>query len=223
MADRPIRFSGPEVRALMEGRKTQTRPVLKPQPDLRGRVDFGTILPGQRCVAYGTAVEVGTLRLPYAPGDRLWVKEAHRFIAGTGSHNWDGAYQYRADGAVKYGRWMTADEWGEVDPSNRWRPSIHMPRWASRLTLHVTEVRVQRLQDIYTDDALAEGIERNWRPGASSLELMAQGVAKSAFAALWNSLHGPDAWDQNPWVAAISFKVERANIDQEKETTDGDS
>jgi len=93
-----------------------------------------------------------------------------------------------------------------------WRPSIYMPRWASRLTLLVTDVRVQRLQDISEADAIAEGII----PTANSQTIdCATERPSDGFRALWNSIHGPEAWDANPWVAAISFDVVRANIDED--------
>ena len=91
----------------------------------------------------------------------------------------------------------------------RWRPSIHMPRSASRLTLTVTEVRVQRLQDISEEDARAEGIEGEFLPWPQGYW-----TYRPYFAELWNSLHGPDAWDANPWVVALSFTVQHGNIDQ---------
>ena len=91
-----------------------------------------------------------------------------------------------------------------------WRPSIHMPRWASRITLHITDVRVQRLQDISGYDAVAEGVcEFGVEPPLhEDLE-----EARGHFRDLWNSLYGRDAWDANPWVCALTFTVQRGNID----------
>lgn len=199
MTDRPIIFSAPMVRALLEGRKTQTRRVIKPQPHEH---------PSGRWMA----------EIRFTKGDRLWVREA--FITGfdldeddrpTG----DRKVWYRAtDGGL---RWYDpdADHFLDVAP---WRPSIHMPRWASRLTLTVTDVRVQRLQDISRGDAMADGC-----PFAN----MADGPdPRKWFADLWKDLHqpiirrapgsskaNPAAWDANPWVCALTFTVEQRNID----------
>ena len=109
-------------------------------------------------------------------------------------------------------RYRATDEL-DVPSGTRWRPSIHMPRWASRLTLTVTDVRVQRLQEISEEDARAEGAypcEGGWSYGGSPL---AGTTARGAFYCLWNSLHGPDAWSANPWVCALTFTVDRRNID----------
>lgn len=212
--DRPIIFSAPMVRALLDGRKTQTRRVLKPQPAKANMV--GIKWPD------GT-LDCNGRRLPYAPGDRLWVREAFSL------HNAHG--QQRADGK-RWGPWSGLptrvspdgkeivyyrEGFDRCDPG-RWRPSIHMPRWASRLTLHVTAVRVQRLQDISEEDARAEGIL--YVPGHGDIAPadLAEGYAnfvnsKMGFEILWDDIYGAGAWDANPWVAAITFTVERANID----------
>jgi hypothetical protein len=164
------------------------------------------------------------VKWPYTPGDRLYVREAHSLWADADSAHaaqWiEGSNDpciYRADYKPETG--------SEAIGGSGWRPSIHMPRWASRLTLTVTEVRVQRLQEISEADAWAEGC----KPG----ELNARGEPFPAeephakggtigwdnavdwYADLWNSLHGPDAWEANPWVVAVSFTVQRGNIDQE--------
>jgi hypothetical protein len=130
---------------------------------------------------------------PYGvPGDRLWVRECWSCLD---SHSRPGSrIAFRAD---------TAD--GErVRVDAPWRPSIHMPRWASRLTLEVTGVRVERLQDISEEDALAEGMERHlWEEtmhGDTHLQVL-------DYRALWESINGPGSWDANPWVWAVSFKL----------------
>jgi hypothetical protein len=176
MADRPIIFSAPMVKALIEGRKTPTRRILKPQPV--PCLSWSAPPPG----TYPS--DKGWSRLPYELGDRLWVREGACWVSAWG-------WRYRADNDDLEDKRAS----GEVGP---WRSPIHMPRHASRLTLTVTEVRVQRLQDITLADARAEGV---WFPELFS------------FLRLWNSLHGPDAWDANPWVCAISFTVEQRNID----------
>ncbi len=191
MADRPILFSAPMVRALLEGGKTQTRRALKPQPSWEpATVDGCSFAAGwswaglSRFPDAARFCEAAAQFVPCAPGDRLWVKEAHSF--GTKAYP---DCLYRADD-------------GGYDL--RWRSPIHMPRWASRLTLLVTDVRVQRLQDISEADALAEGVEHHAGSDGPCAE----------FEALWNSINGPDAWAENPWVAAITFEVVHANIDQ---------
>lgn len=204
MSDKPIIFSAPMVRALLDGRKTQTRRVFRPNPDTLPNGFAG-------------------VRLPYATGDRLWVREAY-YLTDDG----DEAYAvYSADAADVASHLTEMDDIKRRYPQNDWsshlrlRPSIHMPRWASRLTLIVTDVRVQRVQEISEADAVAEGIEQDpvtmafW--GADG-----QGVggattlwahASMAFRDLWNSIYGPTAWDANQWCAAISFAVKKGNID----------
>jgi hypothetical protein len=207
MSDRPIIFSTPMVRALLEGRKTQTRRVLKPQPEFRGGAgDWDD------AEEWGWEDEDGGLRhisvldirLPYITGDRLWVREAIDKTSEVGD------VFYRADYEAAH---------GDRGKGLGWRPSIHMPRWASRLTLTVTDVRLQRLHDISEEDALAEGVEscmttrgRMWKaygePPNSWVE-----SARLSFARLWETIHGPDAWNENPWVVALTFTVEQRNID----------
>lgn len=207
MTDRPIIFSAPMVKALLDGRKTQDRRVLKPQPTpcggkLPGAIyqdDFYWPLSGGHgivsCKPFPPSTYLEAHPLPYAIGDRLWVREAW-------AHDEPCAVQYRAGPHV-------ADDAVGV----RWRSPIYMPRWASRLTLTVTDVLVQRLQDISTTDVIEEGVSLPWVAGGT-LALMAQGIAKDGYRALWNSLHGPEAWDANPWIVALTFTVQRGNIDQ---------
>jgi hypothetical protein len=199
MTDRPIIFSTPMVRALLEGRKTQTRRVLRPQPHWVSVSGFG-----QRMSWNGTTGMVHAHRLPYITGDRLWVREA---IDKTSE---PGDVFYRADYEAAH---------GDSGKGLGWRPSIHMPRRASRLTLTVTDVRVQRLHDISEADAVAEGVES----GMTSHGLMWKAYghepncwvdsARLSYIRLWDSLQGTGAWDANPWVVALTFNVEKRNID----------
>lgn len=179
MADRPILFSAPMVRALLDGRKTQTRRVLKPQPKER---DFRNVRPDEARWFYdpvrgGMWIADGVAVGPFpsfAPRDRLWVREAWRYVDWT--EDGQPYIGYRAGGAkvLSYpkGDWAdrVVDIWADLSrPENiaidgtaadrRWRPPLLMPRFASRLTLTVTDVRVQRLQDISEEDAVAEGFE----------------------------------------------------------------
>ena len=205
MTDRPIIFSAAMVQALLAGRKTQTRRILKPQP---GELDRPF------CIADGTwhvtdsrGGHMSTLRVPYAVGDRLWVRES--FITGFdiddefGRPVGDRKVWYRAtDRGLT---WYDPDTESTLD-NPPWKSSTQMPRWASRLTLIVTDVRVQRLQDINRGDAMGEGCPfPNMAAGPDPREW---------FRAIWNSIHGPDAWDRNDWVAALTFETHRQNIDQ---------
>lgn len=199
MADRPIIFSAAMVRALLDGRKTQTRRL--------------TTSPLHKC-------EIG---------DRLWVREEWRvggrydpmpprdlppcsmtvmFGAGGSIANLDGGF-------------WAPDEWPEHGNMPRFagkrRPGMHMPRWASRLTLIVEAVRVEPLQAISEADAIAEGVEQaalndHWRDyGADPLPLPSP---VESYRSLWISLHGPVSWAANPEVIALTFRVERGNIDR---------
>src|SRR5690606_3476388 len=145
---RPVLFSGPMVRALLDGRKTMTRRVLKPQPP-DGHRFVGIYGPGLTAVFEPLSRgDDYTVLLPYMPGDLLWVRERwsdDRLAPGE-------VYYYAT--ALEDG--LRADEVAEI----RWKPSIHMPRWASRLTLEVTAVKVERLQEISDDDALSEGVTK---------------------------------------------------------------
>ena len=237
MTDRPIIFSAPMVRALIEGRKTQTRRALKfagRSPDYigpRGCEADPTCWGWEMPDGYYVTVEGDeTHHAPgwrngwrdwvgaYAPGDRLYVREA--FI---GHYAYE-VNEYPPRGWGNKPIWFPAD--GPVPEKHagqfwhRARPSIHMPRWASRLTLIVTDVRVQRLQEISEADAVAEGAEiAKGVHGPDGGVMVRTDKAYMTvtpyrwFRELWNSIHGHEAWDQNPWVAAISFRVIRANID----------
>jgi hypothetical protein len=240
MTDRPIIFSAPMVRALLEGRKTQTRRMLKLDPK---PVEYDGMWMWKEGIRWGAVTNPTYPPLRYAPGDRLYVREAHSL------HNAHG--QGRDDGK-RWGPWgglptTTSPDGAQIayyregfDRSGhgKWRPSIHMPRWASRITLTVTEVRVQRLKDIIEADAKAEGASmrlecsgfRNQDPGwsmdwtrAEMGKLPYSDISlpdpQMAFANLWNSLHGPDAWGANPWVVAYTFTVQRGNIDALKPGT----
>ena len=206
MTDRPIIFSTPMVRALLAGGLSQTRRVLKEQ-----RHVAYPMFSGGRWQWHGTTGAVlSDVVVPYAPGDRLWVKEA--FVR---YHELDDCdmrvgplkVAYKADGGF---RWLDADT-DEFRDSPPWGSPFYMPRWASRLTLLVTDVRVQRLQEISRGDAMEEGC-----PFAN----MADGPnPRDWYRDIWNSIHGPDAWDRNPWCVAVSFETHRCNIDKMTEGT----
>lgn len=211
MADRPIIFSGPMVRALLDGRKTQARLVIKPQPVHDAA--FVTMSNYGRWIAKDSLGYAYLVNVPHAPGDRLWVKEAWR--AGRG---YDGA---SIRDMARFSRiWFEADDANDNADAigRRLRPSIHMPRWASRITLTVTDVRVQCLQDISEADAVAEGIKAHGGRFSGYGKAADQWMGPiDSFASLWISLNGTQSWDANPWVAALTFTMEHRNIDAAKE------
>jgi hypothetical protein len=220
MTDKPIIFSGPMIRALLDERKTQTRRVLKPQPEPDTRNPDWWKWTGKQNAFSGCTTDqvirhgVKSGMTPIIVGDRLWVREAWT----TGAHlDQTSPRNIRKEQSIGY----LADE-HEGPWLGRKRPSIYMPRWASRITLPVTDVRVQRLQDISEADAVAEGIQLDLETGAFwGAEGCGVGgatrrydLATDAFRDLWDSLHGADAWAANPWVAPYTFTVQRGNIDE---------
>lgn len=198
MNAKPILFSGSMVRALLAGNKTQTRRIIKNHPLIDGGfTDEFIKLPENNVAAdckYG------------APGDYLWVRETWQPDPEAGSN-------YPEVSVPSDSVCYAADI--ECARDYKWRPSIHMPRWASRLTLHITDVRVERLQDISEEDAKAEGVESPAYPAAGGGWIAYDdGKWADGFAALWESIHGPGSWGANPWLWAISFRVIKQNIDQ---------
>jgi len=177
MKEHPILFSAPMIRAILAGTKTQTRRIVKPQP---------------------IAPDVQQYHCPYGQtGDRLWVKEGFHHCP----HCDDGFVAYLA-GGFKSGDAAIDDDNRPLMPkcaAHKWRPPIYMPRWASRITLEITDVRVERLQDISEADAEAEGTK-------NSLHLQGGRMANENFAHLWWGIYGDGSWDANPWVWAISFR-----------------
>lgn len=210
--EKPILFSAPMVRAILDGRKTQTRRIMKPSPT----GIWGQGIPEGSEFFFVHANIRGEHRwlpCPFGkPGDRLWVRETfvtgHDYIAGeliTSDEDGNDLPEkvwYRAtDGEF---RWFEDDV--EMEP--KWRPSIHMPRWASRITLEITSVRVERLQDISESDAQAEGVYRHpiagWLPCAQEGHVHL--YADTAFRHIWQSAYGEDSWVLNPWVWVIEFR-----------------
>lgn len=258
MSDRPILFSAPMVRALLDGRKTQTRRILKPQPGpcdhtpwAQGTSEFQPSIDedGVHCAQCGNGVQIartksGVRGIPvrFAKGDRIWVREMHQFRgadygdsdgeiewfrcygSGGASDNWDPTFPDGWEPSLADAvRKLTApdeQEPGATGYVTKRRPGIHMPRWASRLTLTVSDVRVERLTDISEVDALAEGIIRYGGDEFDDAEFsMAEGgdiysSAVEAYEALWNRINGALAWRANPWVVAVTFAVDRRNIDE---------
>ena len=178
MKERPIIFSAPMVRAILSGAKTQTRRVVKPHH-----------------MAMVGAEQFPILALcPFGrPGDRLWVREQFACVRTQEMRY----VEYKADRSL-------SDFEGYDNPAGgRWRPSIHMPRWASRITLEVTGVRVERVQDISGMDAKREGVSVPAHIPEDGADL---DYARRGFRRLWEEIHGPGSWDANPWVWAVKFK-----------------
>ena len=218
MKDHPILFSGAMVRALLAGTKTQTRRVIKPQPEHLQVYDWkGKRLHDSEYRHWCWKGHVGADNwdditaqlgpfLPYQTGDQLYVRETW---VHTGAGVWTVADAMRWPGRsqIRY----RADGQG---PADQWFPSIHMPRWASRITLTVTNVRIERVQDISEEDANAEGAEPTT---CANAEPPQDGFPshRSGFALLWNSLNAARGygWDANPWVVAVTFATHLRNID----------
>lgn len=193
MTERPILFSGPMVRALLDGTKTQTRRVCKPANEHALSYVVGPFEERGDLTAGRFGDEEGNLTFPCPYGrlgDSLWVRES---VADIGAR-----LTYRAD---------TDD--GAHCKVKRWTPSIHMPRWASRILLEITNVRVERLQDISEKDAVAEGIART-KAGFWSLygqrDVDGTFSPRASYRALWESINGAGSWDANPWVWVVEFK-----------------
>lgn len=215
MSERPILFSGPMVRAILDGRKTQTRRGLKPQIgdlDRPFKMDDGSWR-----VTDSRGGHMSPIDVRHRIGDRLWVREAYAQVEGPKGVVHVGNAVYRSDACDSSGRRWFSITPDDPDREVLWRPSIYMPRSLSRLTLHVTDVRVQRLRKISEEDAIAEGVYERHAVGddpmhdAWTWDRNASRFATpiAAFAALWNLINGSGAWEENPWVAAITFRAER--------------
>lgn len=197
MKEKPILFSGPMIRAILANTKTQTRRIFKPDRmtwDANGRYTTHAMRGGELSVTGSGPFKPSSWLhyCPYGqPGDRLWVRETFGHFERKENFAPGCEVFYRADG-----------ESLAVEP---WRPSIHMPRWASRITLEVTGVRVETLQDIDLADALAEGISDT---GALILDSAGneQVGPIAEYAVLWEQINGPDSWAANPWVWVIEFR-----------------
>lgn len=236
MTEKPILFSAPMVRAILAGQKAQTRRAVKGNPVEMVRLmrkikaldgydeptgEFGF------CETHSRVINKH-VKCPYGqPGDRLWVRETW-----CPANSDDGpVVLYKADTGRRYlvdesypvdydkfpagkGAWTAWAGDVESGSDKAYRPSIFMPRWASRITLKVTNVRVQRLQDISEEDAKAEGVVE--APGGwwSAAEGQSGTTARAAFGILWDSING--TWDANPWVYAITFSVASAQRQDEE-------
>lgn len=209
MKERPILMSGPNIQPILEGRKTQTRRIVKPQPDLvceEGKHTKYSWRGGFYALRMYPANSMMLDHCPYGqPGDRLWVRETWACrgkhtdsyspleISGNRSHFeiWYAASCIR-DGRERF----------NTDFLGKWRPSIFMPRNLSRILLEITDVRVERLQEITPTDAMAEGVEGK---GLNKDIVPDQGW-RMAYRDLWKSINGAGSWDTNPFVWVIEFR-----------------
>jgi hypothetical protein len=212
MTAKPIIFSAPMVRAILAGTKTETRRVLKPQPP-DGALLVGLYGPRLKAVfnpvgnreGFDAADDI-SIPLKYLPGDLLWVREAWGHDAPD-LETLRAVLEDALPGGRHYGPYYMADGDWATNHTLKKRPSIHMPRWASRVTLRVKAVKVERLQAISWDDARAEGLR--WVAPTYGIDGLASSWSsdpRESFRALWNSINGDDAWDANPWVAAYTFE-----------------
>lgn len=222
--ERPILFSGEMVRAILAGRKTQTRRVVKPQPaevhhcQDRDSYPFEMTYEEQDgktvAVVKYTMGEIEAHFCPYGqPGDRLWVREKHSKLLSAGAEQYT-VFPEDVGGGQK---WSNGDFYpapakgyfpGAFDHI-KWRPSIFMPRWASRITLEITGVRVERVQDISEEDAKAEGCEIYCAYfGKCYSGRCASHHYRKGYRVLWDSINAKRGfpWSKNPWVWLIEFK-----------------
>lgn len=210
--ERPILFSGPMVQAILDGRKTQTRRVVKWKP-VKGGGGYNFLHSSMSAGHYCTGVpssghvlysrrgdgcweqRTRPVHCPYGqPGERLWVRETWASVPFGPHREWPGVPDLRPRKPSEFNRacsiiWRADGEMPE--PLEPWRPSIHMPRWASRITLEITGVRVERLHDISEADKEAEGA-----------------TADRPFGTVWRKINTKPGvrWDDNPWVWALEFR-----------------
>lgn len=238
--ERPILFSTPMVQAILDGRKTMTRRVIKPQFEFD--VNSQTIEKSNQWKKYDWVVkhqvvfepgneryEVDTLlKCPYGkPGDIIWCRElfyAYGHWQTNGTEN--GRQKWKFNDQTALGNWMYFDDFSEklamaTRPNEGWykRPSLFMPKYACRIFLEITDVRVERLKDLSEEDAVAEGVNPLWM---SNSQLLTDGqlyqnyhqkgffnegmTAYGSFQTLWDKINGLDSWKSNPWVWVVSFK-----------------
>lgn len=215
----PILFSAPMIRALHDGRKTQTRRIMRTQPYMS--ID-GLIVRDEFYSHHPNSINrLIKDHVPYKVGDRLWVREAWR------CNGWAtdmATIFYKAHENCSYTEMceqFPVTDREHIRPSQSWKASIHMPRWISRLTLTVTDIRIERLQDISEDDALAEGALHDTahcdHPRHTCDEIGGLGKThKANFCNIWCEINGWETWLKNPWVIALTFSVHHGNIDEVK-------
>lgn len=233
MKERGMIFNGEMVHAILDGRKTQTRRIMKPQPEPCPREGhwwpsnvFKTMLHIEEEMQNGKGGWGGLVgdACPFGDvGDRIWVRETFSCIGNEDGHPVDAKGNlcsreeaqriYRASAVQKpnnYGLWSSPDGF---DFEGVWTPSIHMPRWASRILLEITHVRIERLNAISEEDAMREGIDADRLTESkdnydciADHNMTGRPSAKGYFSDLWQSIYGEESWAANPWVWVIEFK-----------------
>lgn len=224
--ERPIIFSAPMVRSILSGAKTQTRRIANVET-FKPSINYPNAV--ERITPIGYSVpRTPAEHVSYCPhgkiGDRLWVRESFRsktkdvvaYKADGACGAWidggSGSLAWRPHGwLVGYTAPHATSSWhGEKEYSDKWTPSIHMPRKYSRITLEIVDVRVERLQDIAEEDARAEGVEPWYVADITPAGDLVEGESRAyraGFHDLWNGINGEKyPWESNPWVWAISFK-----------------
>ncbi|GAA5557173.1 hypothetical protein Asch01_01891 [Acinetobacter schindleri] len=228
MKERPILFNAEMVQAILDGRKTQTRRIMRRQPDAVERFHHGESTKDTnadhailRCYSDPKGFKgcnsgwlaSATYKTPFSEfnvGDRLWVRET--FCYGC-IDEWDAEHpddrrlfvdQYDGRKQSSIPKQWCLENNVEIEDVI-WKPSIHMPRSASRLLLEITKIRVEQIQDITKEDAKAEGFDYSTTP--SAIEMGYSIGARTNFRHTWEGIYGTESWDQNPWVWVIEFKV----------------
>jgi len=202
MKERPILFNTEMVRVILDGKKTQTRRIIKRPKDIPSEYEINTSVLDDKATAWWENPKYKSVgysqKCPYGViGDRLWVRETWQKGQSNGK---DLVLFYKADNDPR-------------DINFTWKPSIYMPRWASRINLEITNIRVERVQNIIDNDALAEGVNQNMLASfgfasAESKEKFNFTQAIKTYKLLWNSINAKRGfgWDANPWVWVIEFK-----------------
>jgi hypothetical protein len=210
MKSKPILFSTPMIQAILEGRKTQTRRIVKPQP--KQELDFfgWELHPKKLQVAFGTGNKVDSFhKFPFGQvGDVLWVRETFR-IKHPWGHEAFGYYEYKT---YNYQQ-IKAPDSSVFQSSPKWKPSIFMPKDAARIWLKITNIKIERLHDISEKDAILEGVEKEfsilfneWRFKDYYNVKSDWRSAVSSFQSLWANINGINSWDDNPFVWVIEFE-----------------
>lgn len=213
MKERPILFTPENAQKVHDGTKTQTRRIMKSQPDDDAVITMGELGSSHGVAYIGNRTSGGIVTRVQSPygvvGDRLWVRE-HVFVPPHIT------YRMWREGADTWPNVMYRAEMDGTDlefcKENKWesKPSIFMPRWACRTVVEIIEIRVERLKEISGPDCIAEGVRR--RSGVNDgvpLEGNIWKRERADFALLWESIHGKGSWERNDWVWAITFKVVR--------------
>lgn len=214
--DTPLLMKGPLVCATLEDRKTQTRRLngldVINRNDGRDSANMwkykGALEGGPyHLFEYADGISTQTVKCPYGkPGDRLWVREAFKYFQPHGEDGIKRGVEFRADGTLKYVPPLADDEGCLIQSLGKWKPSIHLPRWASRINLEIISIRVERLQDISMHDAFDEGA--CWTDHHHQGNFEAGSYCVGSFKTLWDSINAKRGygWDKNPYVWVVEFK-----------------